>query len=104
VVTESKVSMKNDGQGNIELEVDFTTAKPVPGLPGLTLGGMFPAGLGIGQKVPVGAIWKLLPWNQGLPAKAQLLLRYVDSDFRIVQDIDGEYFVYTRPVVSRKLQ
>ena len=37
----------------------------------------------------------------GNAAKAQLLLKYVDDDFRIVQDVDGEYFVYTRPVVSR---
>jgi hypothetical protein len=27
----------------------------------------------------------------------------VDNDFRIVQDIDGEFFVYTRPVVPREL-
>ena len=39
--------------------------------------------------------------RSGNPAKAQLLLKYVDDDFRIVQDVDGEYFVYTRPVVSR---
>lgn len=68
----------------------------------MTLAGLFPDGLGIGTQVPVGAIWKLLPWNRGMPAKAQLYLRYLDDDFRIVEDIDGEYFVYTRPVVSRR--
>ena len=43
--------MQDDDNGLIELEVDYTTAKPVPGLNGLTLGGLFPDGLGIGTKV-----------------------------------------------------
>ena len=55
-------------------------------------------------KVPVGAIWKLLPWNKGRPATCRVFVKYLDDDFRIVQDIDGEYFVYTRPVVSRPLE
>ena len=32
---------------------------------------------------------------------ATIYVRYTDSDFRIMQDSDGEYFVYTRPVFSR---
>ena len=54
--------------------------------------------------MPVGAIWKLLPWNKGRDATCKVYINYVDDDFRIVQDIDGEYFVYTRPVVPRELQ
>ena len=97
--------MKDDDNGLIELEVDYTTASSVEGLGGLNPFGWFEnGGLGIDTKVPVGAVWKLLPWNKGQPAKAQLLLKYIDDDFRIVQDVDGEYFVYTRPVVSRKKQ
>lgn len=103
VETVSDISMKDDDNGLIELEVDYTTASPVEGLAGLNPFGWFEnGGLGIGTKVPVGAVWKLLPWNKGEAAKAQLLLKYIDDDFRIVQDVDGEYFVYTRPVVSRK--
>lgn len=78
-----------------QLEVDYTTAKKVPGLNSL------PGNLGVGTKVPVGAAWKLLPWNNGRAATASLYARYVDRDFRVMQDLDGEYFVYCRPVVSR---
>ena len=94
VVTESKVELAEDG--TMELEVDLTRAKPVKGLNTL------PGGIGVDTKIPVGALWKLLPWNQGRAATAKLYLRYVDDDFRVMEDIDGEFFVYSRPVVSRK--
>ena len=93
VITESKVELKEDGE--MHLEVDLTRAKPVKGLNTL------PGGVGVDTKVPVGALWKLLPWNKGRAATAQLYLRYVDDDFRVMEDIDGELFVYSRPVVSR---
>jgi hypothetical protein len=94
VITESKVKMDEDGTMN--LEVDLTRAKPVEGLNTL------PGGIGVDTKVPVGAVWKLLPWNKGRAATAKLYLRYVDDDLRVMQDIDGEYFVYSRPVVTRR--
>lgn len=76
--------------------VDYTTSRPVPGLSGL--------GEWIWSvKVPVGAIWKLLPWNKGREATCELKIRYCDEDFRIVEDGAGDYFVYTRPVVPRAL-
>ena len=81
--------------GKLSLEVDYTTAKKVKGLSSL------PGDLGVGVKIPVGAIWKLLPWNKGRPASATLFARFIDRDFRIMQDIDGEFFVYTKPVFSR---
>jgi len=98
VVTASKCELEEDGK--LSMEVDFTTSRKVPGLQGLPL---------IGDSVwkinvPVGAIWKLLPWNKGRAATCSVSIKYVDSDFRIVQDIDGEYFVYTRPVVPRALE
>lgn len=52
-------------------------------------------------KVPVGPVWKLLPWNKGRPPVCSVQLKYVDDDFRIVEDKDGELFVYSRPVFSR---
>jgi hypothetical protein len=92
VVTVSK--MKLDDEGGIDLEVDYTTSKPVDGLQGL--------GEAVwGQKVPVGSVWKLLPWNKGNPPTCKIRTRYLDEDFRIVEDISGEYFVYTRPVCPR---
>lgn len=97
VITESKIisdEVSNE-DGKFEVEVEYTTAKEVEGLQAL------PGGLGINTKVPVNAIWKLLPWNEGRAPTATLFLKYVDDNFRIVQDVDGEYFVYTRPVVPR---
>lgn len=94
VVTATKCELK-DG-GSLEMEVDYTTSRPVPGLSGL--------GEWIWSvKVPVGAIWKLLPWNKGRPASCSVQVKYVDSDFRIVEDVSGDLFVYTRPVVARGL-
>ena len=97
VVTASKCELKEDGE--LAMEVDYTTSRKVPGLTGLPrLGDVIWE-----IKVPVGAIWKLLPWNKGRAATCKVFVKYVDDDFRIVQDIDGEYFVYTRPVVPRAL-
>eukprot|EP01031_Cornospumella_fuschlensis_P036883 gene36883-44746_t len=91
VVTVSNASLA--GEGVLRLEVDYTTARPVPGLPGL---GDFIWG----QKVPVSAIWKRLPWNGGRPPTATIRVRYIDEDFRVMEDSDGELFVYTRPVFT----
>jgi len=94
VITASKCEMEDEGL--LSMEVDYTTSRPVPGLSGL--------GEWIWSvKVPVGAVWKLLPWNKGRPANCSVNIRYVDDDFRIVEDKDGDLFVYSRPVVPREL-
>jgi hypothetical protein len=113
VVTVAKAHMSGDSNSNgdntssdsddqdtepgvLHMQVDYTTAVPVPGLQGL--------GSWIWNvKVPVNAVWKLLPWNKGRDANCRVYIRYCDDDFRIVQDVSGEYFVYTRPVLSRPL-
>jgi hypothetical protein len=95
VVTAATCEMQD--QGTLRMTVDYTTARPVPGLQGLFGDWVWKI------KVPVGAIWKLLPWNKGRDATCQVLVRYVDDDFRIVQDISGDFFVYIRPVVPRLL-
>jgi hypothetical protein len=93
VITVSKAKMNG---AIIDLEVDYTTAKPVEGLSGL--------GDWIwSTKVPVGAVWRLLPWNKGRSATCNIKLKYADNDFRIMEDADKELFVYTRPVCSRPL-
>jgi len=84
----------------LDMEVDYTTSRKVEGLNGLPLLGDVIWKI----KVPVGAIWKLLPWNKGRAATCKVYVNYLDEDFRIVQDIDGEFFVYTRPVVPRPLE
>ena len=59
VVTAAKAELKDEGL--LEMKVDYTTSRPVEGLSGL--------GSWIWKiKVPVGAIWKLLPWNKGRDA------------------------------------
>jgi hypothetical protein len=94
VVTASKCDMAEGGK--LEMEVDYTTSQPVQGLQGL--------GEWIWSiQVPVGAIWKFLPWNKGRKATCAVTIPYVDQDFRIAQDKDGDLFVYTRPVVPREL-
>jgi len=98
VVTAARITnyeVQKDG-GKLDMVVDYTTALKVPGLNGL--------GKWIWSiKVPVGRIWKALPWNGGRDATCSVLVRYCDDDFRIVQDIGGDYFVYARPVIPRPL-
>lgn len=91
VVTAATASLEEGGK--IQMEVDYTTFRKVPGLQGL---GSWIWGI----KVPVGAVWKLLPWNEGNAATCSVQVVYCDEDFRIVKDVDGEYFVYTRPVFT----
>ena len=92
VVTAASCELKEGGR--LEMEVDYTTSYPVKGLSGL--------GEWIWKiKVPVGNVWKLLPWNKGRPASCSLDVVYCEDDFRVSRDVDGELFVYTRPVVSR---
>jgi hypothetical protein len=100
VVTAAKCeAMTPDQPGHLKMEVDYTTSRKVEGLNGLPLIG----NLIWKVRVPVGAIWKLLPWNMGRPALCAVDVRYVDDDFRVVEDVGGDFFVYTRPVVARPL-
>lgn len=92
VITASKCELQDGGK--LDMTVDYTTSRKVPGL----------AGLGEwiwSVKVPVGFVWKLLPWNKGREAKCSVDVKFYDDDFRIVEDLDGELFVYSRPVVPR---
>ena len=87
-MTASKMNMNGNA---LDLEVEYTTAKPVEGLSGL--------GEWIWDvKVPVGAVWKLLPWNRGLPPTCSVEQVYLDDDVRVAKDTSGQYFVYARPV------
>ena len=102
VVTAAKCTLlppRDDSNINatiLQMIVDYTTARPVPGLSGL--------GEWIWKiQVPVNWIWKLLPWNQKREPICQVYIPYVDEDFRIVQDVSGDFFVYTRPVIPRPL-
>ena len=104
VITASSAELDGD---KIKMEVEYTTSRPVDGLSGLRpLPGDFGkkiADLIWNLKVPVGAVWKLLPWNKGPPTCA-VTLKYFDGDFRIVADPGGELFMYMRAVAPRPLE
>lgn len=104
VITASSAALNGD---KIDMEVLYTTSRPVNGLSGLR---PLPGDLGkqIAQfiwslKVPVGFVWKLLPWNQGRAPTCSVKLVYFDGDIRIVEDRSGELFLYARPVAPRPL-
>ena len=44
---------------------------------------------------PVKNIWEKLPWNSNEPS-LEVFIKYLDEDMRIIEDIYGSIFVYTR--------
>jgi hypothetical protein len=44
----------------------------------------------------LGAVWRLLPWNKGRVPTASTYVKFVDEDFRVMADRDGEMFVYCK--------
>lgn len=93
-----KVISKSDARleyesGKLELELDFTRTEEAEGIPLLPFLGRFLTG----RDAPVGAVWRLLPWNGGRRATAALRVTYCDFDTRIVRDRAGRFFVYGRP-------
>jgi len=79
--------------GELALELDCTRAEEAPGIPLLPLLGRFLTG----RDAPVGAVWRLLPWNGGRRATAALRVTFCDGDTRVVRDTAGRFFVYGRP-------
>ena len=105
VITASSIKLEDEGR--LAMEVQYTTSRKVDGLSGLR-----PLPGDVGRriadsiwniKVPVGAVWRLLPWNKGRAPTCSARLAYFDGDWRIVQDGADEYFVYVRAVAPRPL-
>ena len=44
---------------------------------------------------PVKKIWEKLPWNNNEPS-LEVLIKYIDEDMRIIEDIYGSIFIYVR--------
>ena len=78
--------------GELSLEMDTTRVDEVKGVPRIPL----LSKLLMEKTVPVGAVWKLLPWNRGRAPVASTFVRYCDDTMRVMQDRDGEWFVYLR--------
>ena len=93
--------------GVMRMEVQYTTSRPVPGLSGLRplpgKWGRYVEERIWSLRVPVGAVWKLLPWNKGGGPICSTKLVYFDGDWRIVEDAGGELFVYVRSAAPRPL-
>ena len=76
----------------LTMEVDSTRVTEVAGLPRIPL----LSGLLMDRWYPVGAVWRLLPWNRAPPACSVECL-FVDDDMRVMRDAGGGLFVYVRP-------
>lgn len=75
VITASKCELQDGGK--LDMTVDYTTSRKVPGL----------AGLGEwiwSVKVRVGFVWKLLPWNKGREAKCSVDVKFYEDRKSVV--------------------
>jgi len=48
---------------------------------------------------PVKDIWRKLPWNKVNP-NCEVSIIFIDEDLRIMNDINGSIFIYTRPSIK----
>jgi len=92
VLTKSDNVALDPETGRVGLELQTTRVDPAPGVPLIPL----VSGLLMGRDYPVNFVWKLLPWNRGRAPTAATYVKFVDEDFRVTADRDGEYFVYVR--------
>lgn len=76
----------------LRFELDTTTVEEAPGVPLLPLVGRFL----VNRTTPVGAVWRLLPWNGGRPPTCRLRCTYLDDTLRVMRDTDGAAFIYAR--------
>jgi len=80
--------------GRLDMELQRTRIDPAPGIPRLPLIGK----VLMERDYPVSAVWRRLPWNGGRAPKCFVTVKFVDSTFRVMEDPDGEIFVYSRPL------
>ena len=77
---------------DVQLELEKTRIEEAPGIALMPLIGRFL----VGNDAPVGAVWRLLPWNKGRPPACALRCTFIDENLRIMSDRDGAFFVYMR--------
>ena len=90
----TNLEMESNGRGGERLvfELDKTRVDQADGIPKPPF---FLSWL-LGKEFPVNSVWKLLPWNGGRAPMCRTEVVFVDEDFRICRDKDGELFVYVR--------
>ncbi len=83
--------LKAEGR-ELRLELERTRVEQAPGIALMPFFGRFLTG----RDAPVGAVWRLLPWNRGRAPTCSLQCTFVDADTRVMRDRDGAFFVYMR--------
>jgi hypothetical protein len=76
----------------VRVELEKTRVEQAPGIALMPLLGRFLTG----RDAPVGAVWRLLPWNGGRAPTCSLRCTFLDADTRVMRDRDGAFFVYMR--------
>jgi hypothetical protein len=76
----------------IRVELEKTRVEQAPGIALMPLLGRFL----VGREAPVGAVWRLLPWNGGRAPTCAVRCTFLDGDTRVMRDRDGAFFVYMR--------
>ena len=82
----------SDAPLQLRMELEKTRVEAAPGIALMPLIGRFL----VGNDAPVGAVWRLLPWNRGRAPTCAVRCTYVDADTRVMRDADGAFFVYVR--------
>eukprot|EP00213_Chloropicon_mariensis_P001433 CAMPEP_0197481160 /NCGR_PEP_ID=MMETSP1309-20131121/45695_1 /TAXON_ID=464262 /ORGANISM="Genus nov. species nov., Strain RCC998" /LENGTH=334 /DNA_ID=CAMNT_0043023319 /DNA_START=1 /DNA_END=1005 /DNA_ORIENTATION=+ len=87
-----EVEKEGDGRTTFRFELEKTKVDSVDGIPRPPF---FLAWL-LGKDFPVNAVWKLLPWNRGKAPTCTSYVIYVDEDFRVCEDKEGDLFIYLK--------
>ena len=82
----------SDAPLQLRMELEKTRVEAAPGIALMPLIGRFL----VGNDAPVGAVWRLLPWNRGRAPTCAVRCTYLDADTRVMRDADGAFFVYVR--------
>mmetsp|Transcript_63398 Transcript_63398/g.200510 ORF Transcript_63398/g.200510 Transcript_63398/m.200510 type:complete len:93 (-) Transcript_63398:141-419(-) len=83
-----------DGERTLSMELDKTRVIDAPGVERIPLVN----GLLMETWAPLNTVWKVLPWNWGGAPTCEVEVVYLDDDTRVMKDLYGQLFVYTRPM------
>eukprot|EP00873_Tetraselmis_striata_P037873 jgi/Tetstr1/458137/TSEL_044629.t1 len=83
--------------GRMDMVLQRTRVECAPGIPNIKGIPLLGRAL-MDSDFPVARVWRQLPWNRGRAPACHVFVRYVDEGFRVMQDPDGELFVYARPL------
>jgi hypothetical protein len=96
VVSIARVVRTDAAARSVQLELERTRVEAAPGVALMPLIGRFL----VGRDAPVGAVWRLLPWNRGRAPTCSVRCTFLDEDTRVMRDADGAFFVYVRSTAA----